>query len=373
MKRKVLILTASIGSGHIKAAEAVAEELRRNQPEWELNTVDFMSAEVSRLHWLLKRVYLMMLAVMPDFYETCYRFAGGRGSSGQFSQQAFSYVMLAAMKRLLKEYRPDMLLCTHPFPAGAASVLRKRGALPGNPLLDVVMTDYSLHQIWIYKEVDAYFMATESMQKGMMQRGFAEESLLVTGIPVASGLEDLAEKKVMRQRLELEALPTILLMGGGLGLGDIEATLLELENLSQRLQLLVVAGRNENLLARVQELSCKSHHSIRAWGYTDCVHELMRTADLLITKPGALTISEAFVLGLPMLLHDPIPGPETENAVYATKRGAAVWLHPGEKLAPAVIELLQGDLASMGVRAKTCARPKAASSIAEAIVKQFSA
>lgn len=372
MKRRVLILTASIGSGHIKAAEAVAEEIRREQPEWELDTVDFMSADVSRIHWLLKRIYLMMLSVMPDFYDICYKFAGSRGSGGRLSQQAFSYVMLAAMKRILEDYHPDLLLCTHPFPAGAASVLRKRGALPGNPLLDVVMTDYSLHRIWIYKEVDAYFMATESMQKGMMRQGFGQDSLLVTGIPVASGLESLAGKQAMRQKLELEDLPTVLLMGGGLGLGDIEATLLELENLTQPLQLLVVAGRNASLLSRVREAAHKSHHVIRAWGYTDRVHELMRTADLLITKPGALTISEAFVLGLPMLLHDPIPGPETENAVYATRRGAAVWLHPGEKLAHAVVDLLQGDLASMGEKARACARPGAAAAIARAIVKQFS-
>jgi processive 1,2-diacylglycerol beta-glucosyltransferase len=95
----------------------------------------------------------------------------------------------------------------------------------------------------------------------------------------------------------------------------------------------------------------------------------MGAADLLITKPGALTISEAFVLGLPMLLHDPIPGPETENAVYATRHGAAVWLHPGEKLAPAVQELLTGDcLESMSARAKECAKPAAAAEIAQCIV-----
>ena len=96
----------------------------------------------------------------------------------------------------------------------------------------------------------------------------------------------------------------------------------------------------------------------------------MKASDLLITKPGALTISESFVLGLPALLHDPIPGPETENAVYATRNGAAIWLHPGEKLAPAVAELLEnGCLSAMGERAAACGRPEAAGDIAREIVR----
>ena len=119
-------------------------------------------------------------------------------------------------------------------------------------------------------------------------------------------------------------------------------------------------------MERVQDMADASHHQVLVWGYTDQVHFLMRAADLLITKPGALTISEAFVLGLPMLLHDPIPGPETENAIYATRHGAAVWLHPREDLARSVRKLLDGDsLATMSRAAVSCARPDAAPSIAE--------
>jgi processive 1,2-diacylglycerol beta-glucosyltransferase len=131
---------------------------------------------------------------------------------------------------------------------------------------------------------------------------------------------------------------------------------------------LVIAGRNEKLLARVRALGEASHHAIRCWGYTDEARRLMGASDLLITKPGGLTISEAFVLGLPMLLHDPIPGPETENAVYAARHGAAVWLHPGESLSRAVAELLQGDLPAMGENARACSHPDAAAEIAKKIL-----
>lgn len=144
----------------------------------------------------------------------------------------------------------------------------------------------------------------------------------------------LPGKEAVRAELDLpDGCPAVLLMGGGLGLGGIAPTLQELESIHERLALLVVAGHNEALLAEAKRFAKTSRHLVRVWGYTEQAHRLMQAADLLITKPGALTISEAFVLGLPMLLHDPIPGPETENAVYATKTArqsgctlVSVWL-----------------------------------------------
>ena len=366
--KRILVLTASIGSGHIKAAEAVRQELQQLWPTAQIVTVDFMARETSCLHWLMKKIYLQMLSFVPNLYDVFYKVSGG-ASGGTLVQGAFATVMQPVFVSLLRRYRPDLVICTHPFPEGAASWWKRQhhSQLP----LAVVMTDYSLHQIWLYPKVDRYFMATEAMKRQMLARGFAEDSLWAAGIPIDQGLQHIAGKEVLRQQLSIpQDQPAILLMGGGLGLGGIEATLLELEQLPQRLTLLVVAGRNERLLQQGQVFAQTSHHLVKVWGYTERAHELMKASDLLITKPGALTISEAFVLGLPMLLHDPIPGPETENAVYATRHGAAVWLHPGEKLAPAVGELLaSGNLPAMGQRAAECGRPLAAHDIARTIVR----
>ena len=369
MKKRILILTASVGSGHIKAAQAVAEELRRQAPETELFTVDFMSREISFLHWLMKKLYLIILALVPNLYDHCYKLSG-EGSGGSLAQGAFSCLMLPVLRKILAQYQPDLVLCTHPFPEGACALLKKKGSAEKRNLpLAVVMTDYSLHQIWLYPQVDAYFMATESMKEEIEKRGLQPQLAVASGIPVSMELREMLPKGELRKELGLDELPTVLLMGGGLGLGGLDETLRQLEKLPQKLQLLVIAGRNEKLLAKVQAISRESHHAIRCWGYTDEARRLMGASDLLITKPGGLTISEAFVLGLPMLLHDPIPGPETENAVYATRHGAALWLHPGEPLARAVTELLQGGLASMGEKSRACARPEAASLIAEKILE----
>lgn len=367
---RILILTASIGSGHIKAAEAVAQELRKMLPQAQITTVDFMSRQTSVLHWLMKKIYLIMLDFVPNLYDVFYKVSGG-ASGGSVVQSAFAVIMQPVMNRIIRETEPDVVICTHPFPEGAASLWKKRH--DENLPLAVVMTDYSLHQIWLYPRVEAYFMATEAMRQEMIERAFLQANLHAAGIPVDASLQKLPGREVLREAYGIvQDEPVILLMGGGLGLGGIQETLLELEKIPQRLNLLVIAGRNERLLEEVQRSSSKSHHHVKAWGYTDKARELMRAADLLITKPGALTISEAFVLGLPMLLHDPIPGPETENAVYATKNGAAVWLHPGEKLAPAVQELLTGDcLAQMSARAKACAKPAAADEIARCIAKML--
>ncbi len=361
---KILILTASIGSGHIKAAEAVETELRRLLPDSEITTVDFMARRISCIHWFMKEFYLAMLAFVPNLYDVFYKLSG-ESSGGTLIQNAFARVMMPAMKRLVRRYEPDLVLCTHPFPEGAASLLRRRH--DESYRLAAVMTDYSLHQIWLYPSVDRYYMATEDMRMGMIGHGFSVDTLEVSGIPVASVLKEMQDKEPMRRALAIpEGQPAVLLMGGGLGLGGIEANLRDLEQIEKRMTILVVAGRNQRLMERVQDMAGTSHHQVLVWGYTDKVHLLMRAADLLITKPGALTISEAFVLGLPMLLHDPIPGPETENAIYATQHGAALWLHPREDLARAVETLLHGDsLMAMRRAAIACARPDAASAIAE--------
>lgn len=368
LKRRILILTASIGAGHIKAAEAVAKELRRLEPEAEIQMIDFMSRKVSLIHWLMKEIYLKMLAFVPNLYDVFYKIAGGK-SSGCLVRHAFALVMVPVMRRLVRRCRPDIVVCTHPFPEGAAAALRQRFGAEFQ--LSVVMTDYSLHSIWLYPDVDQYFLAIPPMRDGMLARGFDASRLYVTGIPVDTDLADLPSRKAVRAELHLpQNQPVILLMGGGLGLGGIEPMLKDLETISQPLTFLVVAGKNERLLARVRAYARHSKHHIKAFGYTDRVHALMRASDILVTKPGALTMSEAFALGLPMLLHDPIPGPETENAIYATRHRAALWLHPGERLAPVACELLKEQrLSAMSGAAKMLARPLAARDAAAEILR----
>ena len=356
---RILILTASIGSGHTRAAEAIRAALmaRPEAAELEISVVDFMSRDVSMIHYLMKRVYLTMLRFVPNLYDVFFRMAGKRAGGGMV-RAAFAWVMVRTMGRLIRRHQPNLVVATHPFPEGAAALWRIRH--DAHFLLAALLTDYALHAIWFVRDVDAYFVATEAMADDMAAFGFDRQQIYATGIPITLTGSRLARREAQEQAGLSEDLPTLLLMGGGLGLGDMDTTLAALEQVEQRLSILVVAGRNTALEERARVMAQRSHHAVYVRGYTNEVAVLMRASDLLITKPGALTISEAFAAGLPLLLHDPIPGPETENAVYATRCGAAVWLHPGERMAPAVEEILAHRLPAMRRAAHACAREEAA-------------
>ena len=365
---RILILTASIGSGHTRAAEAIRAALAAHPAAatMQVDVVDFMAREVSVLHYLMKRIYLLMLRFVPDLYDVFFRIAG-RKTGGGLVRSVFAQVMVRTVGRIIRTYEPDLVIATHPFPEGAAALWRVRHG--ADFALAALLTDYALHAIWLVPGVDVYFVATEAMAEGMAARGFDAHMVHATGIPIARADYRL-ERCAAQERAGLtEDLPTILLMGGGLGLGGMDRTLAALAQVEQRLSILVVAGRNVVLEEHARTVARTSHHAIRVFSYTDEIPVLMRAADLLITKPGGLTISEAFAAGLPLLLHDPIPGPETENAVYATRRGAAVWLHPGETMAAAVEEILAHRIPEMRRAAHDCARPDAAKHVAERLTE----
>lgn len=318
---KVLIFSASIGSGHTKAAEALQKVFGNSA-----QVIDFMAKEISTLNWLTKKIYLAALRFIPDLYDRIYKFADGRkvGVTARFLSSALMYLPFA---RLLKKFNPDVVICTHPFPEAAASLWKFLHAKSArNFLLATVLTDYSLHEIWIYGEVDVYFVATEEMRRELSAHCRTGQKIFATGIPI--------DEKFSSAKKIPNATTTILIMGGGLGLGSIEETLTELDKVQSPLKVIVVAGQNENLSARLKKL--KISHEVEVLGYVSNVDKLMAAADLLITKPGALTMTEAFAASLPLILHEPIPGPEALNAAYAVNHGAAIEV--GKQKISAVIE-----------------------------------
>lgn len=367
---RILILTASIGSGHTRAAEAIRAALAAHPAAatMQVDVVDFMARDISIIHYLMKRIYLLMLRFVPDLYDVFFRVAG-KNASGGVVRGAFAQVMVRTVGRVIRAYAPDLVIATHPFPEGAAALWRARHG--ASFTLAALLTDYALHAIWLVPGVDVYFVATEAMAEGMAARGFDTHMVHATGIPIARADYGLERSAAQTHAGLAEDLPTILLMGGGLGLGGMDRTLAALEQVKLRLSILVVAGRNAVLEEHARTVARTSRHVIRVFSYTDEIPTLMCAADLLITKPGGLTISEAFAAGLPLLLHDPIPGPETENAVYATRRGAAVWLHPGEAMAPAVEEILAHHISEMRRAAHDCACADAAQHVAAILMEQL--
>ncbi|MBR6012224.1 MAG: glycosyltransferase [Selenomonadaceae bacterium] len=357
---KILILSASIGSGHTKAAESIEKVLNH-----EVLTVDFMSKEISTLNWLTKKIYLAALKLIPDLYDRIYNFAGVK-QSGIFVRLLTSAAMYFPFTKIIKKFRPDVVICTHPFPEAAASLWKFLHAKSAeNFLLVAVLTDYSLHEIWIYSEVDIYFTATEKMKSELAENCRQNQEIHAVGIPIGQEFLTADDENFQTARDSHEF--TILMMGGGLGLGSIEETLMELENISAPLKILVVAGQNEKLLSRLKNFQSK--HNLEILGYVENICGLMKKSDLLITKPGALTMTEAFAAGLPMILHAPIPGPETKNAEYAVKNGAAI--SADKKISEIVEKFLENPsrLSEMSLNAKNLSKVNAAADIAKIILE----
>lgn len=372
-KKSFLIVTASIGSGHVKAAEAVAHEIKTEYADASIRIVDFMSGETSWLNAFMKECYLKMLDFVPNLYEFLYNFTGGHAGGG-LVQGVLSAVMRRNMASLVRRYQPDAVICTHPFPAGAASSLKAAGK--ASFLFATVITDYSVHQMWIYPNVDMYFVARDKMKQDLAAEGLPAGHIYVTGIPVERSFGEALPQAEARQLLGLVPEgPVVLIMGGGLGLGGMDFALAQLEKQTVPLQILVVAGRNRALLRKVERFAVHSHHRVLAWGYTDQVRVMMSAASFLISKPGALTITEALSIGLPVLLHEPIPGPETDNAVYMAECGTALWVRSDERLAAAIDEVLRQPacLQAMRARAAACRHPEAAALIVHALFQRLGA
>lgn len=369
--KNILVVTASMGSGHNKAANAVAEAIKRKYPVNKINVIDFMSTETAYFNSLVKDIYLKMLDHTPSVYEFFYKFTSD-STKGSTIQSVFAHAMKKDMRELIKKYEADMVICTHPFPCAAASYLKQTGEI--NIPLITVMTDFCVHQFWLYKNIDIYFTANDLLKKEMVNQGLLEERIFVTGIPVGYNFRVDYNRDDLLAKLKLEKdKPVALIMGGGLGLGGVKNALCQLERLKKDIQILVITGANVALWSEMNEYAQHSKHKIFVWGYSHNIQEFMSVATFLISKPGALTISEALTRELPMILHDPIPGPEVDNAKFVSDNGAAIWVRHQDTLDAVVREVLSDAtiLPKLRNNAKVLKKPYASDNIADIIANML--
>ena len=369
--KNILVVTASMGSGHNKAANAVAEAIKRKYPVNKINVIDFMSTETAYFNSLVKDIYLKMLDHTPSVYEFFYKFTSD-STKGSTIQSVFAHAMKKDMRELIKKYEADMVICTHPFPCAAASYLKQTGEI--NIPLITVMTDFCVHQFLLYKNIDIYFTANDLLKKEMVNQGLLEERIFVTGIPVGYNFRVDYNRDDLLAKFKLEKdKPVALIMGGGLGLGGVKNALCQLERLKKDIQILVITGANVALWSEMNEYAQHSKHKIFVWGYSHNIQEFMSVATFLISKPGALTISEALTRELPMILHDPIPGPEVDNAKFVSDNGAAIWVKHQDTLDAVVREVLSDAtiLPKLRNNAKVLKKPYASDNIADVIANML--
>ncbi|WJH35219.1 hypothetical protein N6H14_03860 [Paenibacillus sp. CC-CFT747] len=273
------------------------------------------------------------------------------------------------MARLLQEVRPTVVVCTFPGAAAAMSMLKENG-LTDLPLVTVI-TDHTDHSYWLHPCTDRYIVGSEHVKEALMGHQIPESRIAVTGIPIRPRFVGRFDRGTLRRKYGLHPdLPTVLVMGGGLGMIGREFTeTLRSSDIMETMQVIFVCGQNEKLKQQLDG-EFRGCRGVLTTGYVDHIHELMALSDLLITKPGGLTTSEAVAMELPMLLHKPLPGQEQDNAAYLVKSGVAVMAGSGAELAGELVKLIESPLLLSAIRqqAKRHERKHAAFQALEAIL-----
>lgn len=221
-------------------------------------------------------------------------------------------------RSIVRQLRPNVIVCTHPIPSAVISRLKRLGVeVP----LCTVITDYDAHGTWISPEVDLYLVSTDEVKSKLMLRGVSLDKIRVTGIPIHPNFWEHPGRDEIRSKFNLKNMPTVLVMGGGWGMLSDEVVNQLLTRWHEDVQIIFCLGRNDKSRISMEQNPLYQKENIHIIGYTNEVDKLMEVSDLLITKPGGMTCSEGLAKGIPMLFHNPIPGQEEENVQYFTARG----------------------------------------------------
>jgi processive 1,2-diacylglycerol beta-glucosyltransferase len=354
-KQKILILSGDYGDGHKQAARALREASLASHPDIEVEIVDFMAWTHPHLHSVGKYFYLQLVKNFPVFYGYLFQHTRNDTTMSYVFKKIRSF-SLSRMVKLLEDVQPDVIVSTFPSAAAAISILKAKG-LTTVPTV-TIMTDHTDHSYWLHPYTDQYLVGSEHVSQ-LLQRehGIAESDISVTGIPIRSHFCLEYDQARLKEKHGLSTeLPIVMVMGGGLGMiGKEFIQLLQSDALPKSIQFVIVCGHNHKLKQKLTEELKDSKHPIVLTGYIQHVHEIMAVSDLIVTKPGGLTISEALALELPMLLYKPLPGQEQDNAAFLLKAGVALQAKDEIELLDQLIAIFQNQqtLPTLKLKAKS--------------------
>lgn len=312
---RILVLSANYGAGHVKAAEAVIESLYSKVTNIEISHLDFSAFLGKPLNSVVENTYIEMIKHTPKLWGKFY-YRTSSINSNSLIQRLLNGLGKKEFVKLIYSYRPDVIISTYPTIAGVLAQLRLNKIIQV-PLVTIV-TDYALHNQWVHQGVDLYLVGCQDVFKGLVNRGIDPSRIKITGIPVHPKFELYHDRQVLLRKFGLlPNLPTFLVMGGAYGiLGEMKRICNILTTAPTPVQTLLVCGRNEKLFKSSNNLVINAPNPIKRFTFVNNVEEFMTVADLIVTKAGGLTVSEALTKGLPLLIHKPIPGQENENAKY---------------------------------------------------------
>ena len=367
----LMVLSVSAGAGHVRAAEAICSQAGTSHAHVRARHIDVMDFSSFTLRKVYTRLYMAVINCFPSLWHQIYHRTDRSGSNGLFDRLRRA-MEKASVMRLLKEIervKPDAIVCTHFLPAEILARMRRNGRL--HCPVWVQVTDFDVHRMWVHNGITGYFAGNEEVAYRLRDKGVPAHAIRVTGIPVMAEFGQAPDRAACARELGIDPTrTTVLLMGGGAGMGKLEQTAERLMQLNCDFQLIVMAGKNLTTLACLRMLEKRYPGRLVAYGYTGHVAKLMACSDLAITKPGGLTVSECLAMGLPMILYQPIPGQEERNADYLLEQGVALKASNAATLEYRLIELLRDPerLASMRSRATGLGKANAARAVVDTVL-----
>lgn len=311
----------------MRTANALKKATLDLYPEAEVVILDTFRYASPLLEKIVIGAYIEILKMSPVVYGYLYH-QSERGqplsSRGKLEFNRILNILAAPkLEELIKNFHPEVIVCTHPFPLGIVSCMKRKGIFRG-PVFAAI-TDFTIHSFWIFPEVDCYFIGSEALIPECEEFGIELGRICPTGIPIDPDFNKRYDKYQLREQMGLDpALPVILIIGGGLGMGSLELSVKLLGKSHHDCQLVVVTGTNKELREKlnriVPDLKCR----VKIFGFVDSIHKLMAASDLMIGKAGGLTCAEAMAVGLPLFIVDPLPGQEERNTEFMVSMGTGV-------------------------------------------------
>jgi processive 1,2-diacylglycerol beta-glucosyltransferase len=377
--KKILLLSVSAGAGHVRAAEALrAWGAEAFGGHVEMRHVDVMDFVPSGFRKVYADGYARIVRHLPSMWGVLY------DASSRVPRDALSQKLRRAVERLgtralageIGAFAPDAVVCTHFLPAELLARETRRGKF-STPVW-VQVTDFDLHGMWVQPEAAGYFAANEEVKFRLQAHGIDGARVHVTGIPIMPAFARKLNRAACAAEIGVSPdKVTVLLMGGGAGMGGLDEVAARVlapggAGGAPGFQLIVLAGKNQKALAALNKMAAKHPGKLFPQGFTDKVERLMACADVIITKPGGLTTSEALAMGLSMIVHSPIPGQEEHNADYLLEEGVALKAIDGGGMEFRLKALLANParLARMRKRARMLGRAFAGRDVLEVVLSK---
>jgi len=336
--KRIILMYISEISGHHSATLAIEKAVKILSPETETLNINAFNYTNPISEKIINRLYMGLIKRTPGIWDYLYDNPGVVKNIERL-KRSIHRMNSPKLKILFDKFKPDAIVCTQAFPCGMVADFKKtyHSRIP----LVAVLTDYIPHSYWIYDTINYYITPSEEVTLRLLKKGVAQKKIKSLGIPIDPQFNTKVSKETVMRRLGLNPdLPVVLIMGGGQGLGPIKTMVKSLEKVKPKLQEIIVTGINKKLYRSLKRKVKKYKKKILLLQYMDNVNELMNVADIIVTKPGGITITEALAKKTPMIIIKPIPGQETSNTAYLTEKQAAIKINKARDINAVIEDLL---------------------------------